>query len=152
MSGCGCCGSSSDCETQTIVVNNCCGMPDPGSGVDFVATLNSVNATTGVQLTLHTMGAATAILPPTANQRLYIFSYQVLVGVTGIFRLYEGVDGDSTFPGEYAKLCAGSLAQNGGMLHRMPNRYLRLANTLHAEHTTAGPVDVVVHGKLVTEA
>ena len=64
---------------------------------------------------------------------------------------FEGIDGDSTFPGEFATLCAGSLAQHGGMVHKVPNRYLRLGNVLHASHSSVGQIDVVVHGKLVTE-
>ena len=151
--GCGCCGDSSSGDPTTIVVTNCCGQPDPGSeGTDFSAVLTSSDATSGAQLTLYPMGTvAGALTPPTGTQRLYIFSYQVLVGVAGEFRLYEGIDGDSSFPGDYAKIAAGSLAQNGGVLHRLPNRYLRLGNTLHASHTAVGQLDVIIHGKLVTE-
>ncbi len=149
---CGCCGDSSSGDPTTIVVSTCCGQPDPGTeGVDFTAVLSSDNAVAGEELTLYTMGSNLAISPPTGSQRIYVFSYQILVGIAGQFALFEGPTGDSSFPGDFAKLAAGSLAQNGGVLHRLPNRYLRLGNTLHASHTTVGRIDIVIHGKLVTE-
>ena len=150
--GCGCCGDSSSGDPNTIVVSNCCGQPDPGTeGADFSAVLSSNDATLGEQLTLYPMGVAGSMSPPTGSQRLYIFSYQILVGVQGLFVLFEGPDGDSSFPGDFAKISSGSLAQNGGVLHRVPNRYLRLGNTLHASHSNTGRIDIVIHGKLVTE-
>ena len=151
---CNSCGTSSSDVDNTIVVSNCCGIPEPPGGwagaIDFVGTLESSDLTAGAEITLYHMGQTTGILtPPNASQRLYLFSYQCVVGVAGQFTLFEGTS--TTEPGLWARIGAGSLAQNGGMLHRMPNRYTRLGNTLFAKHSSIGRVDVVVHGKLVTE-
>lgn len=151
-----CCGNSSG-ETPSIIVRGgCCGIPEPVDGwdgaTDFVGELSSADLTTGGQLTLHAMGASAALPLPTANQRIYIFSYQLWVGVQGAFSLHENADGDSSLPGGWAKIVGGPMAQYGGAVHRVPNRYLRLGNVLHATHSVAGQVDIVVTGKIVTEA
>lgn len=152
-----CCGSTGDgtCGTNTIIVTNCCGLPEPADGwdgaVDFTAEISSLDLTTGGELTLHTMGA---IGTPTVsvNQRIYIFSYQIFVGAPGDFLLFENITGASTLPGNYAKIAAGNLAQHGGMVHRVANRFSRLGNVLHAKHSVPGQVDVIITGKIVTEA
>lgn len=154
MSCSGCCGSATGTgEQNTVVVSNCCGLPDPGEdGADFRAVLSLGDITTPQQLTLFPMGVAGTLSPPTGTQRLYIFSYQIVVGIAGIFKLYEGINGDSAFPGDFSTIAAGFLAQHGGMLQRVPSSFLRLGNTLHASHSAVGQVDIVVVGKLVTES
>lgn len=154
MSCATCCGSSTgNGEQNTIVVSNCCGLPDPGEdGAHFRAVLSLGDITTPQQITLFPMGEAGSLAPPSGTQRLYIFSYQIVVGIAGTLNLYEGIDGDSSFPGDFALIAGGFLAQHGGMLQRVPNSFLRLGNTLHASHSAVGQVDIIVVGKLVTES
>lgn len=150
---CGTSGNNGDGDT--IVVVACCGIPEPvagwsGNHVNLV--LSSPDLSAGGELTIYAQGVnAAALLPPSASQRFYIFSYQVVVGAAGIFELFENVTGDSAPPGEWATIARGSLAKHGGLLHRVPNRMTRLGNTLHAKHSVAGQVDVIVHGRYVTE-
>lgn len=149
-----CCGGENNCEANTIVVSNCCGWPEPATwegGIDFQGELSSADLTSGGELVLTQQGVASALTPPNGTQRLYIFSYQVMVGVAGLFQLFENVTGDSSVPGGYAILSAGSMAQHGGLAQVLPNRFTRLAHTLHARHSAIGQVNVVVHGKLITE-
>ena len=148
------CGTN-DGGTQVTVLGTCCGVPEPANGWNgehVMLTASAPNATFGVQLSMYPQGlVSSALPPPSAGQRLYIFSYQVLVGAAGYVELFENVDGDSTMPGVWAWLAMGSLAQNGGLVQRVPNRMLRLGHTLHVRHNVVGQVDVIVHGRLVTE-
>lgn len=148
------CGTNDGGNTVTVI-GTCCGVPEPTNGwngTHVVLTTSVADATSGAQLDMYAQGVAGSALPaPSAGQRLYLFSYQVLVGAAGLIQLFENVDGDSTFPGAGARVAQGSLAQNGGLAQRLPNRITQLGRTLHVRHSVAGQVDVVVHGRLVTE-
>lgn len=160
MSCSSCCGTSgNNGDGTTVVVAQCCGLPEPAagwSGTHFMGVLKLADLTTATKLELWDMvNGGTALAAPSAAQRIYIFGWTVSVGVAGYFELYEDDDagaGAGSPPGTYANIFSGSLAQNGGGIHKVPNRPLRLGNRLWAKHSAIGQVDVIVQGRLVTEA
>jgi len=74
---CGCQGSGLT-DLSSIVVNTCCGAPEPAggwsAGIDFVGILQSSDITAGADIPLFIQGTAgTSLAAPSASQRLYLF-------------------------------------------------------------------------------
>lgn len=153
--GCGQSGQG-QADITTVVVNTCCGYPEPAGGwdsaVNFRGILDSTDITSGDQLTLYVQGTpGTVLAPPTASQRLYLFHVQVIVGSIGNFKLFEAANGVNTPSGDWATVSSGLLAKYAGIVMAMPNVALNLGSSLHASHSVAGRVTVTVHGALVNE-
>jgi hypothetical protein len=153
---CGCQGNGST-DLSSIIVNTCCGAPEPtggwSTGIDFVGVIDSNDLTAGADLVLYTQGTTGSVLAaPSSSQRLYIFHISAVVGAAGNFKLFSGVTANQVPGGPWATIVSGLLAKYGGIVTKLPNRRLPLNHTLHASHDVAGRVVVTVLGKLVTEA
>jgi hypothetical protein len=153
---CGCSGNGST-DLSSIIVNTCCGSPEPSGGwsggIDFVGVLDSNDVTAGADIPLYVQGTnGTVLTAPSASQRLYLFHVSAVVGAAGNFKLFSGPAGNQVSPGPWATIVGGLLAKYGGVVTKLPNRRLSLNNTLHVSHDVAARVCVTVLGKMITEA